>query len=76
MKDTEAIAQVIEELNVARQNYAPMNSDHEGYAVILEEFDEVWEEIKKRPYQKDRNLIRAEMKQVAAMALRFMIDLC
>lgn len=30
----------------ARVNHAPMHSPHEGYAVIKEEFDELWDEIK------------------------------
>lgn len=47
------------------------NSTHEGYAIILEELDEAWDEIK-RNNLKDA---RKEMLQVAAVALRFLLDL-
>ena len=47
----------------------PFNSLHEGYAVILEEVDEVWDEIKKKVPNKD--FLRKELTQVAAMCLRF-----
>lgn len=52
------------------------NSAHEGYAILLEEVDELWEHVKMN--QKKRNLdeMRAEAVQVAAMAVKFiqMID--
>ena len=46
------------------------HSAHEGYAVILEELDEAWDEIK------SNNIVgaRAEMVQVGAMVLRFLLD--
>ena len=31
--------------------HTPMASAHEGYAVILEELDETWDEIKRRKRQ-------------------------
>lgn len=58
------------ELERARQKHGPMRSAHEGYAVILEELDEAWDEIKRN----DIVRAREEMIQVAAMALRFLID--
>jgi hypothetical protein len=30
----------------ARQKHAPMHGPHEGYAIILEELDELWSEVK------------------------------
>jgi hypothetical protein len=48
----------------------PFRSSHEGYAVILEEMDELWEDIKAGRYQQ----AQLEAKQVAAMAVRFMMD--
>ena len=60
--------QVFEELVSANRKFmARFNSDHEGYAVIKEELEEVWEEIKKDNHQ----LAREEMIQVAAMAVKF-----
>jgi len=51
-----------------------MKSNHEGYAVILEELDELWDEIKKQ--HPNNELIRKEAIQVAAMAVRFILDRC
>ncbi len=51
----------------------PFNSPHEGYGVIKEEFDELWIEImKKHP---DPVKLREEATQLAAMALRFLVDM-
>jgi hypothetical protein len=66
--------EVARELERAQGLYAPMHSGHEGYAVILEEMYELWEEIRLRNPRKDR--MRAEATQVAAMAMRFMMDVC
>lgn len=56
--------------------WPPMNSAHEGYGVLMEEVDELWEHVKTR--QKNRVLaaMRAEAIQVAAMAVRFAHDIC
>lgn len=49
------------------------HSVHEGYAVIKEEVDELWDECKvKIP---DRTKLRTEAIQIAAMCLRFAIEL-
>jgi NTP pyrophosphatase (non-canonical NTP hydrolase) len=48
----------------------PQNSLHEGYAVLLEEVDELWDEIKKD----DGSRARTEAVQVAAMAVRLLAD--
>ena len=54
--------------------FPPFNSAHEGYAVLREEVDELWEAIKKK--DKDHGAIQKEAIQVAAMALRFLEDVC
>ncbi|MFK7691512.1 hypothetical protein [Paenibacillus sp. HJGM_3] len=70
--DVEAIAlEVTEELRKAMRKFPPFHSAHEGYAVLLEEVDEAWDAIKRN----DLVHARAEMIQVAAMALRFIHDL-
>lgn len=55
----------------------PFSSAHEGYAVLLEEVEELWDEVKKggtEPRSEER--IRREATQVAAMAIRFLVDVC
>lgn len=64
------------ELGKATARYAPFNSAHEGYAVLLEEAEELWDEIKKRQGARDIKRMRHEAVQVAAMALRFIEDVC
>lgn len=49
------------------------NSLHEGYGVLLEEVDELWDEIKID--KADRKRVRTEAIQVAAMALRIASEL-
>lgn len=49
---------------------APFGNAHEGYAVLLEEVDEAWDAIKKN----DIIHARKEMVQVAAMAIRFLLE--
>jgi hypothetical protein len=48
------------------------SSDHEGYAVLLEEMEEYWHEVK---HGKDPKRKRAEIIQVAAMAIRILQEL-
>lgn len=65
-------ADVLEELDRAYRKFARMQvGPHEGYAVLLEEVDELWDAIKgNAPWAEQR----AEAVQVAAMALRFIVD--
>lgn len=74
MQINEAVALVTEELVKATTKHSPMNSPHEGYAVIQEEVDELWEEIKKQ--HPDAHAMTKEAIQVAAMGMRFLVDLC
>jgi hypothetical protein len=64
--------EVLNELAAAIAEHAPMHSGHEGYAVIKEELDELWEEVRKKKQHPDR--MRKEATQVAAMAMRFLYD--
>lgn len=64
---------VKEELIQARAMHDPLTSSHEAYAVIMEEVDEFWDEVKMRIQKTDRML--AELVQVAAMAQRAAEDL-
>lgn len=61
----------------ARRKHAPMRGPHEGYAVLLEEVDELWDEVKRWQPDDDNNAaLRKEARHVAAMALAFLIEVC
>jgi len=68
--------EVQEELARAQELHEPFNSAHEGYAVILEELDELWEEVKKKREARLTTKMRREAVQVATMAIRFIKDVC
>lgn len=72
-KLTLILAEVFEEVQKAINKHPPYNSPHEGYGVILEELDELWDEIK--PDRGKSLAARNEAKQVAATAIRYMLDL-
>ena len=72
----DAIDSVYLELKDAMDKFRPFNSNHEGYAVILEEVDELWVEVKAHDPNFASPECRKEAIQVAAMALRFLIDRC
>lgn len=80
-RDLSVLEEIAVELQKARATHAPMNGHHEGYAVILEELDELWEVCKPHgtitfPKEAKRALMRKEALQVAAMAMRFIEDVC
>lgn len=68
--------EVFTEYERASSLYPAFNSAHEGYAVLLEEVEELWDEVKKSPKRRDPAKLREEAVQVAAMALRFLNDVC
>jgi len=65
--------QVGAEFTRATDKFGSFHNFHEGYAVILEELDEAWREIKRRNYRPAT--LRKELIQVAAMAVRAIHDL-
>lgn len=72
------IADIDIEFKRATSLYPKFNSRHEGYAILLEELDELWVEVKKH-HQKDLSakiLMRKEAVQCAAMCMRFIYDCC
>ena len=70
------ICDVLAELDAAQKKFPPFNSAHEGYGVLEEERDELWDEIKAKQGARDVAAMRKEAVQVAAMAIRFIIDVC
>ena len=71
---TDLELEVRQELYLATQEHGSFNSGHEGWAIILEEVDELWEEI--RHNASDGLPARHEAVQIAAMAMRYIIDVC
>lgn len=65
---------VQDELARAYDLHGPINSLHEGYAVILEEMDEAWEEIRKKTNNRDMNHLLMEFIQIGAMAQKVAED--
>lgn len=74
--------EVNEEIRRATTNFAPFTNAHEGYAILLEEVDELWDLVKLNPKkieggdQARRARMREEAIQIAAMAIRFVEDCC
>lgn len=84
MSTFEAIAEeAVQELRRAKMLHPGVfASAHEGYAVLLEEVDELWDAVKTNPRnleggaQEWRTRMRSEAIQIAAMAMRFVDDVC
>lgn len=67
---------VSKELDRALRKYPRFNSAHEGIAVIDEEFIELRLEVYKRPKKRKVQKMRREAMQLAAMAMRFILEVC
>jgi len=63
------------EVNQAKAKYPKFNSNHEGYAVILEEVHELWDEVRRDKGIRCTAKMEKECIQIAAMAVRFIEDL-
>lgn len=70
------VFEVMEEYNRAVSMNGSFRSAHEGYAILLEEMDELKAEVWKKPKNRSREKMKEEAIQVAAMAIRFVIDIC
>jgi hypothetical protein len=73
---------VAAEVKRAMGLFPPMHSAHEAHSVILEEFEEFWDDVKINPKklsegQRVERLehMRKELTQTAAMCLRAIVDL-
>jgi hypothetical protein len=65
---------VVQELCDAVSKFDPMRSHHEAYAIILEEMDGLWAEVKKWPKTHDLVKMRNECIHIAAMCARYHHD--
>lgn len=72
----DAVAEVYAEVKRAKSLFKnDFINQHEGYAVILEELDELWQEVKKNQKNYDLEAQRKEAIQCAAMCIRFIAEL-
>lgn len=70
MKVEEYLKLVQDELDRAFKLHGPIRSPHEGFGILQEEVDEFFDEIKANNLPKSRT----EAVQVAAVAIRYLID--
>lgn len=70
---TAILSEVEREVRRAAAKHPPMHSPHEGFAVLKEEVDELWAEIKKN-FGREQCAFD-EAIQVAAMGVRYVLDL-
>jgi hypothetical protein len=71
---TTLINEVMDEYISANTKYKMFNSLHEAYAVLLEEVDELWDEIKKKPNAVSSHRVHEESIQIAAMAIKLLMS--
>ena len=73
-----ALNWVRNEYNKATKKFGTFHNAHEGYAVLLEEVDELWENVKLNQFTHTGRdaLMLVEAIQVGAMAIRFILDCC
>lgn len=68
--------EIADEVQSAKNKFpTDFHNQHEAYAVILEEVDELWAEIKKNQKNYDLKAQRKEATQAAAMLVRLMVEL-
>lgn len=75
-KKSTALSLIAQEYDKAIAEHKPFHSAHEGAAIIKEEYDELWDEIKKKAAKRDPRKLQEEAAQLGAMALRFIVDVC
>lgn len=69
------VSDVCEVLQEAMKVNQLFTSPHHGYAIILEELDELWDEVRKKESKRDIKNMRSEAVQVAAMAMKFIMSM-
>jgi NTP pyrophosphatase (non-canonical NTP hydrolase) len=70
------LIEIHKEAEWAMTHWPKFNSAHEGYGVLAEEVDELWQHVKTNQKRRDLQAMRKEAIQVAAMALRFAVEVC
>ena len=64
-----------EQLRRTREKHGPQHSLHEGYAILLEEVEEFWDEVKKKKSKRDPAGMLEELVQIASCAQKTAEDL-
>ena len=72
MNISQAVHKILAEHGRAIAKFKRFNSAHEGFAVIKEEIDELWDEVKK--HSRDPKALEIEAVQCGAMILRFLTE--
>lgn len=75
-KEITILNKIYDEFKRANSMYPLFNSLHEGYAVLLEEVEELWDEIKKKPSRVNPHHINEEAIQIGAMVMKLIISNC
>ena len=73
-REQDFIQGMIREYAEARAKYQPFHSAHEGYAVLLEEVDELWDWVRRKSSARSHLAMWKECLQIAAMAMAFAIE--
>lgn len=73
-REDEAMCLVLQEYRSATQTHDSFASAHEGYAVILEELDELKVEVWRKTCNRSGAIMIEEATQIAAMGMRFLVD--
>jgi hypothetical protein len=69
-------ADIQAELDRAEARFPAFNSAHEGFAIILEEIDELKAHVWMKQGMRLTHEMRREAVQAAAMLVRFISDIC
>ncbi len=72
----DALCEIEREHLGACSKFESFHSAHEGFAVLLEEVDELKAHVWTKQGERNVARMRHEAIQVAAMALRFALDVC
>lgn len=74
---SDLVEKIQSNLNLACEKFPPLHSHHETYAVIKEELDEYFEQVRRiKPDFTPEEKLRHELEDIASMAIRGIIDLC
>jgi len=70
-KLNKVLKKVLEEYQRASDKHRPFHSHHEGYCILAEEVSELWDTVKHNQHKHGK----LEAIQVAAMAIRYLVEL-